>query len=73
MKYSSHKGTVTKSMPGVFDIRATTVGELEVAWGIAQEEVEEEWDPGHVMWCFFAMNDSAIHVVLVLLISGPDA
>jgi hypothetical protein len=46
MKYSSHKGAVTKSMPGVHDIRATTISELEVAFGLTKEDVEEEWDPG---------------------------
>lgn len=46
MKYSSHKSQVTKSMPGVFDTRATTTAEIEVALGVTKEEVEEDWDPG---------------------------
>lgn len=47
MKYSSHKSQVTKNMPGVYDVRATCEGELEVLFGLTKEAVEEEWDPGN--------------------------
>lgn len=44
MSYASAKTRVRETLPGVFDVQATNVDDLEISLGLKKEEVEDDDD-----------------------------